>query len=218
MLKGCFLLIHRLLHRFRLKSGFRLPVLLRGERLRLRRNGLRISGFSGLWRVILRLWILLHNRLLPWLILLLYRWLRVLGWLRITFWRWCNHRITGLRARRGLPGYGWGLLFQNSAGHGRCLQQRINRRAPGLRGRCSCRGGGYWLCHRMTIQQWIEFVIFRQRRAITRKQHIVRIGNNATGAVFNFVFIIHAFAGEQRRIGMTAKRVGKFLRQTLTTR
>ena len=70
----------------------------------------------------------------------------------------------------------------------------------------------------MAVKQWIKFVIFRQRRAITGKQHIIRIGNHATGAVFNFVFIIHAFAGEQRRIGMTTKRVGKFLRQTFTAR
>lgn len=48
----------------------------------------------------------------------------------------------------------------------------------------------------MTIQQRIKFVIFRQRRTITGEQHIVRIGNNATSAVFNFVFIIHAFAGK----------------------
>ena len=103
-----------------------------------------------------------------------YRRLRVLGWLRITFRRWCNRGITGLRAWCGLLGYGWGRLLHNSVGHGRGLQTD-HWRAPGLE-----RPLELQLLHatgsvtRVAVKQWVKLVIFRQRRAIAGKQHIVR--------------------------------------------
>ena len=79
LLEARLLLIDRLRLRLRLINRFLLPVLLRGEFLRLRRGGLRIHRFRRLRCVIFRLRILLCNRLLPWFIRLLHRRLSIFG-------------------------------------------------------------------------------------------------------------------------------------------
>ena len=50
------------------------------------------------------------------------------------------------------------------------------------------------------------------------EQHIARIGRDAARAVGYLIVIIHASAGEERRIRLTTMRIDKFFSQTFTAR
>ena len=205
-----------LINRFRLPALFRYRLLRLPGHLRFWHHRLLITNVSHRRNGILRLG-LNRRRLLPRFIRL-YRWLCVLICLRIPFWSRRDSRFTSLWPRRRLPCNCRSRLNRNCARCRRGLHQWINGSAPGLRCCSGRRSSCHWLCYRVSIEQRIEFIIFWQRRPISREQDIIRIGNDATGAVFYFIFIIHAFAGEQRSIGVTPKRVGKFFSQALTAR
>ena len=208
-----FEIVQRRTRRLHLFHDFRL-------RFRLRCN-VRLHRFNGFRHVLLiRLghWLLILLRC----ILRLRRLIRLLplfllhGDVAFRFRR--NNGLRRMNTRRSLPvnlrllNNGFRRRDRRGWHHG------VDRR--GIRLRSGRRGGGSRnrLGNRVAVQQWIVFVEVTRRGTATGKKHIIRIDGGTCCTVLNLLVFIHAFTGEERRIGFTAQRVGKFLSNTLATR